>query len=77
MKLLYQFLSLLALSGVIQVQARTYLRADGSSDTYGLINSVFGGYGTGENPDCSHSSFGRHITQGNDGQLNKQVIYYT
>lgn len=57
-------------------QGATWLRADGSADTYGLINSVMGGYGTGENPDCSHTSFGKHIRQGNDGQLNKQVFFF-
>lgn len=41
---------------------------------YTLINSVWGGGATSENPDCSHPSFGRHIYQGNDGVLNKQVI---
>jgi hypothetical protein len=58
------------------IKGQTYLRADGSADTYALINRVFGSYGTGEMPDCSHPSFGRHIFQGNDGQLNKQVFFF-
>lgn len=55
---------------------RVYLRPaeGGTSNVYSLINSVWGNGATSENPDCSHPTFGRHIFQGNDGQLNKQVM---
>lgn len=57
---------------------RVYLRPaeGGTSNVYSLINSVWGGGATSENPDCSHPSFGRHIFQGNDGVLNKQVLKF-
>lgn len=56
---------------------RVYLRPaeGGTSNVYSLINSVWGNGATSENPDCSHPTFGRHIFQGNDGTLNKQVIH--
>lgn len=57
-------------------QCRTYLRAAeiGKSDVYKYINSVWGKGGSQENPDCSHRSFGPHISQVNDEQLKKPVI---
>lgn len=53
------------------------LSADGSTDTYQLINSVFGGTGdVVEAPDCSHTSFGKHITQVFDAELKRQVFAF-
>jgi len=54
--------------------AQTYLRADGVTDTYTLINRVMGQYATGEMPDCGHNV--KHVTQGNDGILNRQLVYF-
>jgi len=68
-------LALLALCAVLcsSVSGQTWLRADGTSDTYSLFNQVLGGTAT-EVPDCGHS--GKHIWMGNDGTLNKQVFYF-
>ncbi len=53
------------------------LSADGSTDTYQLINGVFGGTGdVVEAPDCSHISFGKHITQVFDADLKRQVFAF-
>ncbi len=57
------------------VQAQTFLSANGSSNTYSLIASVLGGDPM-EDPDCSHTSFGPHITQAFDSQLNKSVFVF-
>jgi len=55
----------------------TYLRADGVTDTYTLIDSVFGGTGTVvEVPDCNHTSFGPHITQTLDPTLQRPVFAF-
>ena len=59
-----------------KAKGQTYLIADGTTDTYNLIDSVMGEYATGEMPDCAHSSFGHHIFQGNDGQLNREVFFF-
>jgi len=55
----------------------TTLSADGVTDTYQLINSVFGGNGNVvEAPDCSHLGFGKHITQVFDANLNRHVFAF-
>jgi hypothetical protein len=51
----------------------TTLTADGMTDTYTLINRVLGGTAE-ETPDCSHPSFGPHITQSFDNTLGKYVF---
>jgi hypothetical protein len=59
-----------------QVSAEgTRLVADGPGNTYELINSVLGGTAY-EVPDCAHTSFGRHITEAFDSQLNKNVFLF-
>jgi len=72
---MFRFVLLAALA-IAGAQAQTRLVANGQGDTYTLINSVLGGGATSENPDCSHTSFGKHIFQGNDGQLNRQVFFF-
>ena len=55
----------------------TTLSANGTTDTYQLINSLFGGTGDViEAPDCSHTSFGKHITQVYDNDLKRQVFAF-
>lgn len=60
--------------------AQTTLNADGSGDTYELINSKFApGANVIESPDLtsgSHSSFGRHIAEVFDTDLNKYVFEF-
>jgi hypothetical protein len=58
---------------LVQAQTTTTLTADGTTDTYTLINSVLGGTAE-ETPDCSHTAFGPHITQSFDNTLNKYVF---
>ncbi len=63
------------LAGAPAAVAQTFLTANGTSDTYSLINSVLGGNAI-ESPDCSHTSFGPHITQAFDSTLNKSVFVF-
>lgn len=53
------------------------LTADGSGNTYELINSVMApGNNVVEVPDCKHTSFGRHIDEVFDADLNKNVFRF-
>lgn len=52
-----------------------WLTADYHSNTYALINSTFGGNSL-EVPDCGHQSFGPHITQQVDNELNRSVFIF-
>jgi hypothetical protein len=54
--------------------AQTFLTADGQTDTYTLITNVLGA--GPETPDCSHPSFGHHITQAMDSDLGKPVFVF-
>jgi len=55
----------------------TYLEADGTTDTYSLIDRVFGGGKSSvEAPDCNHTEFGSHITQVFDTTLNDNVFAF-
>jgi len=57
--------------------AVTNLQGDGVTDTYTLINHVFGGGRVAvEVPDCNHTSFGPHITQQLDPILNRHVFAF-
>ncbi|SEW45069.1 Por secretion system C-terminal sorting domain-containing protein [Chitinophaga sp. YR573] len=56
--------------------AQVTLSANGPGNTYELIESVLGSGTTGEVPDCSHPSFGRHITEVFDTDLNKNVFIF-
>lgn len=68
-------LSLLLLSQISLAQVT--LSADGPGDTYELINSVLApGYDVTETPDCVHTSFGRHIEEVWDAELNKYVFKF-
>jgi Secretion system C-terminal sorting domain/Polysaccharide lyase len=68
-------LSLLLLSQISLAQVT--LSADGPGNTYELINSVLApGYDVTETPDCVHTSFGRHIEEVWDAELNKYVFKF-
>lgn len=60
--------------------SQTVLNADGPGNTYELINSVFApGYVAVETPDQTggtHASFGRHIAEVFDNDLNKYVFEF-
>lgn len=57
--------------------AQVVLNADGPGNTYELINSVLApGYDVVETPECVHGSFGRHITEVFDSELNKYVFEF-
>lgn len=59
------------------LNAQTTLQADGPGNTYELINSVLApNYNVVEAPDCNHSSFGRHIDEVFDAELNKYVFRF-
>ena len=53
------------------------LNADGPGNTYELINSkLTPGFEAVENPECVHSSFGRHIAEVWDADLNSYVFEF-
>ncbi len=59
------------------LQAQITLTADGTTDTYTLINSVLApGYNAIEVPDCEHPDFGDHIDQIYDNELGKFVFRF-
>lgn len=58
------------------LHAQVTLSANGPGSTYELIQSVLGSGTAGEVPDCGHASFGRHITEEFDSQLNKNVFVF-
>lgn len=62
-----------ACAHILCISAQTWLRADGVTDTYTLINDVLGGSAV-EVPDCSHKV--KHITMTKDGKLNRQVFRF-
>lgn len=70
-------ISLVLIGNLFSSKAQVVLNADGSGNTYELINSVFApGYNAVENPECIHSSFGRHIAEVYDAELNKNVFEF-
>lgn len=70
-------LSLFLLAAPSLISAQTLLEADGPGNTYELINSVFApGYNVVEVPDCGHTTFGRHIEEVFDADLNKDVFVF-
>lgn len=53
------------------------LNADGPGNTYELINSKLApGFDAVEHPECVHPSFGRHITEVWDAELNSHVFEF-
>jgi hypothetical protein len=57
--------------------AQVTLNANGPGGTYELINSVLApGYNAVEDPDASHTAFGRHIAEVFDATLNKNVFEF-
>jgi hypothetical protein len=57
--------------------AQVTLNANGPGSTYELINSVLApGYNAVEDPDASHTVFGRHIAEVFDATLNKNVFEF-
>jgi hypothetical protein len=68
-------LSLLFLS--LSAYAQVVLDADGPGNTYSLITSVLApGYNPIEVPDCNHMSFGDHIDEVFDTELNTNVFRF-
>jgi hypothetical protein len=64
------------LFAVAELPAQITLQANGPGSTYELIDAQFGSGGSSENPDCSHASFGRHITEVFDNELGKNVFVF-
>ncbi len=57
--------------------AQTTLNANGEGETYELINSVLApDRDAVEDPDCSHSGFGRHIDEIFDNELNTHIFRF-
>lgn len=62
----------------ITLQSQVLLEANGTGNTYELINAVFANPNRDivEVPDCNHSNFGRHIDEVFDDELNKNVFRF-
>jgi hypothetical protein len=59
------------------IVAQVTLNADGPGSTYELINGVLApGYDAVEHAECIHSSFGRHIAEVFDTDLNQNVFEF-
>lgn len=68
-------ISILFLS--LNISAQIVLDADGPGNTYSLITSVLApGYNPIEVPDCNHTSFGEHIDEVFDTDLNTNVFRF-
>ena len=62
---------------VQNIYSQVVLNADGPGNTYELINSVLApGFDVVEDPDCSHTAFGRHIDEVFDAELNTNVFRF-
>ncbi len=62
---------------ISNVFSQVILDADESGNTYELITSVLApGYDPVEEPDCSHTEFGRHIDEIFDAELNTNVFRF-
>ena len=71
---LFLFLSFIFLKLSI---AQVVLNANGEGNTYEDINAVFApNYDIVEVPDCAHTSFGRHIDEVFDKELNTHVFRF-
>lgn len=73
------FVSLISLFSMLltPLSAQVVLSADGTTDTYNLINSVLAPNGNAvETPDCGHEDFGDHIDQVMDDVLNAYVFRF-
>jgi hypothetical protein len=58
-------------------KTQVVLQADGPGNTYELITSVLApGFDPVEEPDCSHTIFGRHIDELFDSELNTNVFRF-
>lgn len=66
-------LVIIACTHILGISTQTWLRADGSSDAYKLINSVFGGAAV-EASDCLHNV--KHITIANDSKISRRVFLF-
>ncbi len=61
----------------LSLQAQVELKANGPENTYEEITAVLApGYNPIEVPDCGHSSFGRHIDEVFDADLNAFVFRF-
>ncbi|WP_435415060.1 T9SS type A sorting domain-containing protein [Polaribacter aestuariivivens] len=60
------------------ITSQVVLEANGPGNTYELINSVLANPNRDivEVPDCNHASFGRHIDEVFDNELNKNVFQF-
>ena len=70
--------TILSICSIAQLStAQVVLNADGPGNTYEDINAVLSlGHDVVEVPDCAHSSFGRHIDEVFDKELNAYVFRF-
>lgn len=70
---MFKVITYLVCTHILSISGQTWLRADGVTDTYTLINNILGGSAV-EVPDCKHKV--KHITMTNDSQLKRQVFLF-
>jgi len=79
MKKIWSYLIVMLLATVTakQLKAQTILKAVGSDTTYELINAALApGYNVIEVPDCGHTTFGKHIEEVYDADLETYVFKF-
>ncbi len=72
---IYRWLLMILLPGFLTAQSQVVLNADGPGNTYELLSAVLGGTPY-EVPDCAHPSFGRHIAEAWDDELQENVFLF-
>ena len=76
-RLKWRLLALCGFLTALSVHAQTTMvAADGTTDTYALIEKILGKSTASETPDCAHPEFGPHITQTLDDTLGKYVFSF-
>jgi len=77
MKKLFPILFFLSFFLSLPLTAQLILNADGQNNTYELITAKLApNYNPIEVPDCGHTSFGRHIDEIFDDELNEYVFRF-
>ncbi len=73
-----KYLGIIFILAIQTSMSQVVLNSDGPGNTYELINSVFAPNGdVVEVPDCGHTSFGRHIDEVFDDELEMNVFRFT
>jgi len=74
-KILFSFIYFVFLISLGNSKSIQLIPDGDSENTYDLLNSILGGTAY-ETPDCAHKSFGHHITQIKDAELQKPAFAF-